>query len=33
MLAEGSYQEVSNNPAVMQAYMGTTSGELEGAHQ
>ncbi len=33
MLAEGSYQEVSNNTAVMEAYMGTTTGELEGAHQ
>jgi len=32
MLAEGSYQEVSSNPQVMEAYMGTTSGELEGAH-
>jgi branched-chain amino acid transport system ATP-binding protein len=32
VLAEGSYQEVSNNPQVMEAYMGTTSGELEGAH-
>ncbi|MBV6305214.1 ABC transporter ATP-binding protein [Candidimonas humi] len=32
VLAEGSYQEVSRNPAVMEAYMGTTEGELEGAH-
>ncbi len=32
MLAEGSYAEVSGNPLVMEAYMGTTSGELEGAH-
>lgn len=32
MLAEGDYQAVSSNPAVMEAYMGTTSGELEGAH-
>ncbi|MFT0547603.1 ABC transporter ATP-binding protein [Allopusillimonas ginsengisoli] len=32
VLAEGSYQEVSRNPDVMEAYMGTTSGELEGAH-
>ncbi|HZH56105.1 ATP-binding cassette domain-containing protein [Yanghanlia caeni] len=32
VLAEGPYQEVSRNPAVMEAYMGTTSGELEGAH-
>lgn len=32
VLAEGNYQEVSRNAAVMEAYMGTTSGELEGAH-
>ncbi|MVW77922.1 ABC transporter ATP-binding protein [Bordetella sp. 02P26C-1] len=32
VLAEGSYAEVSRHPAVMQAYMGTTEGELEGAH-
>ncbi|HUH59238.1 MAG TPA: ABC transporter ATP-binding protein [Candidimonas sp.] len=32
VLAEGSYQEVSSNAAVMEAYMGTTTGELEGAH-
>ena len=32
MLAEGSYAEVSNNPQVMEAYMGTTDAELEGAH-
>jgi branched-chain amino acid transport system ATP-binding protein len=32
VLAEGTYQEVSRNPAVMEAYMGTTSGELQGAH-
>ncbi|GAA4020391.1 ABC transporter ATP-binding protein [Actimicrobium antarcticum] len=32
MLAEGRYEEVSNNPLVMEAYMGTTSGALEGAH-
>ncbi|MEO6983771.1 MAG: ABC transporter ATP-binding protein [Paralcaligenes sp.] len=31
VLAEGSYQEVSHDAAVMQAYMGTTTGELEGA--
>ena len=31
MLAEGRYEEVANNPKVMEAYMGTT-GELEGAH-
>ena len=32
MLAEGTYEEVSKNPQVMEAYMGTTTGELEGAH-
>ena len=32
MLAEGYYREVSSNPQVMEAYMGTTSGALEGAH-
>ncbi|MES2038005.1 MAG: ABC transporter ATP-binding protein [Pseudomonadota bacterium] len=32
MLAEGTYSEVSTNPKVMEAYMGSTSGELEGAH-
>ncbi|CAN5132409.1 ABC transporter ATP-binding protein [soil metagenome] len=32
ILAEGSYAEVSSNPQVMEAYMGTTAGELEGAH-
>ena len=32
MLAEGRYEEVSNNPLVMEAYMGTTTGELEGVH-
>jgi len=31
VLAEGDYHEVSHNPAVMEAYMGTTQGELEGA--
>ena len=32
MLAEGSYAEVSRNAQVMEAYMGTTSADLEGAH-
>ena len=32
MLAEGSYAEVSKNPQVMEAYMGTVNAELEGAH-
>ena len=31
VLAEGDYAEVSRNPDVMQAYMGTTAGELQGA--
>ncbi len=32
VLAEGSYAEVSANPQVMQAYMGSTEGALQGAH-
>jgi branched-chain amino acid transport system ATP-binding protein len=32
MLAEGSYAEVSKNPQVMEAYMGTEATELVGAH-
>ncbi len=32
MLAEGSYAEVSKNPQVMEAYMGTSDVVLEGAH-
>ncbi|MDM0046407.1 ABC transporter ATP-binding protein [Variovorax dokdonensis] len=32
VLAEGSYAQVSSNPEVMEAYMGTTEGQLEGAH-
>ncbi|MDQ1829974.1 ABC transporter ATP-binding protein [Massilia scottii] len=32
LLAEGTYAEVSTNAQVMEAYMGTTSTELEGAH-
>ncbi len=32
LLAEGSYDEVSKNPQVMEAYMGATTGALEGAH-
>jgi branched-chain amino acid transport system ATP-binding protein len=32
VLAEGDYASVSRNPLVMEAYMGTTQGELEGAH-
>ena len=32
VLAEGPYAEVSKNAQVMEAYMGTADGELEGAH-
>jgi branched-chain amino acid transport system ATP-binding protein len=32
MLAEGSYADVSKNPQVMEAYMGTEATELAGAH-
>jgi branched-chain amino acid transport system ATP-binding protein len=32
VLAEGSYTEVSGNAQVMEAYMGTTAGMLQGAH-
>ncbi|WP_101048053.1 ABC transporter ATP-binding protein [Macromonas nakdongensis] len=32
VLAEGPYAEVSSNPDVMAAYMGTTDGQLQGAH-
>lgn len=32
ILAEGTYAKVSNNPEVMEAYMGTDSEELAGAH-
>lgn len=32
VLAEGNYAHVSRDPSVMEAYMGTTEGELEGAH-
>jgi len=32
MLAEGTYSEVSKNPQVMEAYMGTEATELVGAH-
>ena len=31
VLAEGNYAQVSKNPDVMQAYMGTSDGELQGA--
>jgi branched-chain amino acid transport system ATP-binding protein len=32
IIADGSYDQVSKNPLVMEAYMGTTSAELQGAH-
>jgi branched-chain amino acid transport system ATP-binding protein len=32
VLAEGPYAVVSKNPLVMEAYMGTTDGALQGAH-
>jgi len=32
VLAEGSYAEVSNNPQVVEAYMGSADAPLEGAH-
>ena len=31
-LAEGPYAEVSKNPAVIEAYMGSANVELKGAH-
>jgi branched-chain amino acid transport system ATP-binding protein len=31
-LAEGPYTEVSKNPAVIEAYMGTATDQLQGAH-
>ncbi|WP_027016823.1 ABC transporter ATP-binding protein [Comamonas composti] len=32
VLAEGPYEEVSRNRQVMEAYMGTADGQLQGAH-
>ena len=32
LLAEGPYSEVSTNPAVVEAYMGSADAELQGAH-
>ena len=31
-LAEGPYEQVSRNPAVIEAYMGSADAELQGAH-
>jgi len=31
-LAEGPYEQVSRNPAVIEAYMGSAQAELQGAH-
>ena len=32
LLAEGPYEEISRNPQVMEAYMGSTEAALQGAH-
>jgi branched-chain amino acid transport system ATP-binding protein len=32
VIADGPYAQVSKNAQVMEAYMGTSEGELEGAH-
>jgi branched-chain amino acid transport system ATP-binding protein len=32
VIASGSYAEVSQNPQVMEAYMGSADAELQGAH-
>ena len=32
IIADGPYDQVSKNPLVMEAYMGTTNTELQGAH-
>ena len=32
IIADGPYDQVSKNPLVMEAYMGTTSAELQGEH-
>jgi branched-chain amino acid transport system ATP-binding protein len=32
VLAEGSYSQVSSDPSVMEAYMGTPGGNFQGAH-
>ena len=32
VIAEGPYEVVSQNPQVLEAYMGSTDNALEGAH-
>ena len=32
IIADGTYDQVAKNPLVMEAYMGTTNTELQGAH-
>jgi branched-chain amino acid transport system ATP-binding protein len=32
IIADGTYAEVSRNPLVIEAYMGTAQEELQGAH-
>jgi branched-chain amino acid transport system ATP-binding protein len=32
VIADGPYAEVSRNPQVIEAYMGSTETELQGAH-
>ncbi len=33
IIADGPYEQVAKNPLVMEAYMGTASTELQGAHE
>jgi branched-chain amino acid transport system ATP-binding protein len=32
VIAEGPYEQVSHNPQVLEAYMGSSDTELQGAH-